>query len=132
LLGLVKVDATVEARTSSSWKSLSPLSTPWGYAFDDHAWSPEGSWIVFQRPYGQLYLVRPDGSDLHRVPLDLPPNTGALNPSWSPDGTWIVFSLQRSDQAEIYMARPNGTGLRKVTGAPDVQGQHPDWEATSD
>lgn len=105
--------------------------TPWGYALDDRAWSPDGSWIAFQRPYGQLYLVRPDGSDLHPVPLNLPPGTGALNPSWSPDGTWIVFSLQRSDRAEIYMARPDGTGLRKVTGTPDLQGQSPDWEAPS-
>jgi TolB protein len=106
--------------------------TPWGYAFDDHAWSPDGRWLVFQRPYGQLYLVRPDGSDLHRVPLDLAPGTGALNPSWSPDGTWIVFSLQRSDHAEIYMARPDGTGLRKVTGAPDAERQHPDWAVPPD
>jgi Tol biopolymer transport system component len=105
--------------------------TPWGFAFDDHAWSPDGSWIVFQRPYGQLYLVRPDGSGLHRVPLDLPPGAGALNPSWSSDGTWIVFSLQRSDQAEIYRAAPDGTGLRKVIGGPDVQAQHPDWMAPS-
>jgi Tol biopolymer transport system component len=101
--------------------------TPWGYAFMDHAWSPDGSWIVFQRPYGQLYLVRPDGSDLHRVPLQLPPNTGALNPSWSPDERWIVFSLQRSEQAEIYMVRPDGSGLRKVTGVPGAQEQQPDW-----
>ena len=47
-----------------------------GIAFGDHAWSPDGSWIVFQRPYGQLYLVRPDGSDLHRVPVELPSGTG--------------------------------------------------------
>jgi Tol biopolymer transport system component len=106
--------------------------TPWGYAFNDHAWSPDGGWIAFQRPYGQLYLVRPDGSDLHRVPLNLPAGTGALNPSWSPNGTWIVFSLQRSNQAEIYMARSDGTGRRKVTGVPNVQAQHPDWVAPSD
>jgi Tol biopolymer transport system component len=101
--------------------------TPWGYAFADHAWSPDGSWIVFQRPHGQLYLVHPDGSGLHRVPLELPSGTGALNPSWSPDARWIVFSLQRADKAEIYMVRPDGTGLRKVTGAPGAQEQEPDW-----
>jgi Tol biopolymer transport system component len=101
--------------------------TSWGYAFGDHAWSPDGRWIVFQRPYGHLYLVHPDGSGLHRVPLQLPPGTGALNPSWSPDGTWIMFSLQRSDRAEIYLVRPDGTGLRRVTGAPGAQEQSPDW-----
>ena len=103
--------------------------TPWGYAFDDHAWSPDGTWIVFQRPYGRLYLVRPDGSGLHRVPLELGSGEGALEPSWSPDGGWIVFSLQRSDRGQIFMVRPDGTGLRKVTGAPGVQAERPDWGA---
>ena len=101
--------------------------TPWGSAFPDHAWSPDGSWIVFQRPYGELHIVRPDGSDLRRVPIELPPGTGALNPSWSPDGAWLVFSLQRSDTAEIHMVRPDGTGLRTVTGEPGAQQQSPDW-----
>ena len=101
--------------------------TPWGYAFDDHAWSPDGAWIVFQRPYGQLYLVQPDGSGLHRVPLSLGSGTGALNPSWSPDGAWIVFSLQRAEESGIFVVHPDGTGLRPVTGASGVQGQHPDW-----
>jgi Tol biopolymer transport system component len=100
--------------------------TPWGYAFDDHAWSPDGRWIVFQRPYGQLYLVRPDGTGLHRVPVELPPGTGALNPSWSPDGAWIAFSLQRDDQAEIAFVRPNGSDLRTVATATGEL-QHLDW-----
>jgi Tol biopolymer transport system component len=101
--------------------------TPWGYAFDDQAWSPDGNWIVFQRPYGQLYLVRPDGSGLQRVPLELEAGTGALNPSWSPDGEWIVFSFQRPDGAQIVRVRPDGTGLRKVTGTIGFEAQHPDW-----
>ena len=101
--------------------------TPWGYAFDDHAWSPDGTWIVFQRPYGQLYLVHPDGSDLHGVPIQLPRGAGGLNPSWSPDGEWLVFSLQRDERAEIYLLRPDGTDLRRVTGALRAQAQHPDW-----
>ena len=105
--------------------------TPWGFAFDDDAWSPDGSWIVFQRPYGQLYLVRPDGSDLHRIPVQLPAGAGALNPSWSPDSEWIVFSLQRSDVADISMVRIDGTGLRNVTTAPGAQLQHPDWAVPS-
>ena len=101
--------------------------TPWGFAFDDHAWSPDGAWIVFQRPYGQLYLVHPDGSGLHPVPLSLGSGAGALNPSWSPDGAWIVFSLQRADESEIFLVHSNGTGLRRVTAAPGAQAQHPDW-----
>ncbi len=101
--------------------------TPWGFAFDDHGWSPDGRWIVFQRPFGQLYLVRPDGSGLHRIPLELPPGSGALNPSWSPDGTWIVFSLQRGDSARISLVRPDGGGLRPVPAATGEQQQGPDW-----
>jgi Tol biopolymer transport system component len=101
--------------------------TPWGYAFDDHAWSPDGTWIVFQRPYGQLYLVHPDGSALHRVPLRLASGTGALNPSWSPDGGWIVFSLQRDGGAEISLVRPDGTDRRAMSGPAGSEAQHPDW-----
>ena len=82
---------------------------------------------MFQRPYGQLYLVHPDGSGLHRVPISLEPGTGALNPSWSPDGAWIVVSLQRAEVSGIFVVHPDGTDLRPVTGASGVQGQHPDW-----
>ncbi len=101
--------------------------TPWGGAFMDQGWSPDGQWIVYQRPYGVLTMVRPDGSDAHDVPLTLPPGAGAQNPAWSPDGQWIVFSLAQGDTANIYVVRPDGTSLTQITTEPGVDEQHPVW-----
>jgi hypothetical protein len=101
--------------------------TPWGASFLDNAWSPDGEWIVFQRPYGQLFLVHPDGSGLHRVPVELPQGAGARTASWSPDGEWIVFSLQRSRGATIWAVRPDGSELQPVTTSRGVDATSPDW-----
>jgi Tol biopolymer transport system component len=103
--------------------------TPWGGAFLDQSWSPDGQWIAYQRPYGVLTLVRPDGSDRHDVPLALPPGSGAQNPSWSPDGSWIVFSLAHDGDASIYLARPDGTSLTRITTMAGADEQRPVWTA---
>jgi Tol biopolymer transport system component len=101
--------------------------TPRGFAFLGQTWSPDGRWILFQRPYGELYLVHPDGTGLHPIPLRLPSGDGALNPSWSRDGTTIAFSLARNGRADIYTVRPDGTGLRRVTRSTRGNLQSPDW-----
>jgi Tol biopolymer transport system component len=103
--------------------------TPWGSAFLDQAWSPTGEWIAFQRPYGQLFLVRPDGTDLHRVDVRLPQGSGARTPSWSPDGEWIVFSVQRVNGATLWAVRPDGSDLQRVTTPSDVDQTLPDWSS---
>jgi hypothetical protein len=105
--------------------------TPWGAAFLGQNWSPDGRWIVFQRPFGRLCLVRPDGTGLHTVPVSLPPGSGAVGPSWSSDGAWIVFALQQGDASTIYAVRPDGTGLRRVTSATRTLQSSPDWRPTS-
>jgi TolB protein len=105
--------------------------TPWGGAFLDQAWSPDGSWIVYQRPYGVVTFVRPDGSDRHDMPMTLPPGAGAANPTWSPDGEWIIFSLARGATANIYRVRPDGTSLTQVTAEPGVDEQTPFWTSTT-
>jgi Tol biopolymer transport system component len=101
--------------------------TPWGASFLDNGWSPDGDWIVFQRPYGQLFLVRPDGSGLHRVPVELPQGAGARNPSWSPDGEWIVFSMQQALGGSIWAVRPDGSDLRPVTTSTGADATSPSW-----
>jgi Tol biopolymer transport system component len=101
--------------------------TPWGYAFLGYDWSPDARWIVFQRPYGQLYLVHPDGSGLRRLPLALRSGEGAQNPVWSPDGRRIAFSLSREGHANIYTVGLDGRDLRQVTRGVNVDEQTPDW-----
>ena len=101
--------------------------TPWGASFLDNAWSPDGEWIAFQRPYGQLFLVRPDGTGLHRVYVRLPHGAGVRTPSWSPDGEWIIFSMQRASGATIWAVRPDGTDLQRITTSRDVDQTLPDW-----
>ena len=104
--------------------------TPWGAAFLQQDWSPDGDWIVFQRPYGELFVVHPDGTDLHRVPLALPAGAGARQPTWSPDGDWIAFSVHQDRAATIYVVHLDGTDLQRVT-APDGEEQtSPDWTSS--
>lgn len=93
-------------------------------------WSPKGDLIMFTSDRDgdedfRLYLVRPDGTGL-RTLTDSP---GDAHSIWSPDGQWIVFSSARmgfkderalSEQipqpyGELFMIRPNGTGLRQLT-----------------
>jgi Tol biopolymer transport system component len=101
--------------------------TPWGASFLGNAWSPDGEWVVFQRPYGQLFLVHPDGSGLHRIPLELPQGAGARTASWSPDGAWIVFSMQQARGATIWAARPDGSDLQPVTTPNGTDAISPYW-----
>jgi TolB protein len=40
------------------------------------------------------------------------------DPDWSPDGRWIVFT-RRTDHAEIYVMRPDGSRQEMLPGFPD-------------
>lgn len=74
-------------------------------------WSPRGDWIAFLSSRGTttsnvtLWLVRPDGSDLH--------DTGIVGAwaCWSPDGNWLYYTAETA----------SGFSIRKVPtdgGAP--------------
>lgn len=101
--------------------------TPWGSVFPGYDWSPNGQWIAFQRPYGQLYLIHPDGSGLHRIPLHLPNGAGAQNPAWAPDSKHIVFSLRTGAHANLCIVNIDGTGQQQITHSVRAENQTPDW-----
>ena len=85
---LVLLDAETEvedvlARVEGDYTNAS-ISSP--------ACSPDGQWIAYTVGDG-IYLLRPDGSERHRVVeervtkwLDCPPAA-----SWSPDSKWIAY-----------------------------------------
>ncbi|MEO8639843.1 MAG: hypothetical protein ABI458_08010 [Chloroflexota bacterium] len=50
------------------------------------AWSPDGDWIAFTRrtDHGQLYVMRPDGSELQKLPGFASPKFNDCCPVWQP------------------------------------------------
>lgn len=80
----------------------------------------EGAWIVYQGLFDgatDLGLVRPDGSESHRIPGG-PGNR--WHPDWSPDGRWIAYDHDLpTDVDEIWMVALDGSEERALTDCND-------------
>ncbi|HEY8925301.1 MAG TPA: DPP IV N-terminal domain-containing protein, partial [Polyangia bacterium] len=90
-------------------------------------WAPDGKHIVFRttdRSGKGLRIVDLETSEM-RV-LTEGDHTDNF-PEWSPQGDWIAFTSNREDRDyEIYVIRPDGTGLRRVTHLP-CNDAHSSW-----
>lgn len=81
--------------------------------------SPDGSRIAVGSRnragvQGAVYVLRADGSDLHRV---TPPELGAFDPSWTPDGRHLLIATNCCTPAHAAISRigVDGTGLVQLT-----------------
>jgi hypothetical protein len=87
------------------------------------AWSADAQWIAFERQENgtsSIFLVRPDGTDLHRL-------SDGGRPTWSPDGEWIAFELQPpGEKVAIFRVRTDGTDLQRLTAGIADEG-NPAW-----
>lgn len=82
-------------------------------------WSPDGTRLAFQSNTGgdvlRIYVVRADGSGLRPLTTAKGEGDGASEAAWAPDGRSIAFASDLDGDEDIYVIRPNGTGLRKIT-----------------
>lgn len=90
-------------------------------------WSPDSrKLLIYAGPAGDKNIFLVDVVAETAAQLTNGGNNAAS--SFSPDGQWIAFnSLRNNDQADIFIIRPDGTGLRQVTDNPEPDWQ-PQWE----
>src|SRR5688500_15968877 len=96
--------------------------------------SPNGQQIVFvsnriteTNPTGdfEIFVMSSDGDGGGVWQLTF---NGAEDswPRWSPNGKWIAFHSNVDGNFEIYVIRPDGTNLTRVTDYPGLD-QYPEW-----
>ncbi len=84
------------------------------------AWSPDGSQIAFgayvlDAESTALYVGPRDGSVQQIGSTDV----GAVSAQWSPNGEWIAFTSRFSSQPQVWIVRPDGSGLTQLTSGND-------------
>ena len=101
------------------------------------AWSPDGSMLAFAggcrycepQVFGaDLFLIRPDGSDLEQLTFGTERCDDRGRPTWSPGGSWIAFEHDSAFTSSIEVLNVNGGSPITVV---ECQGQtvcyYPTW-----
>jgi TolB protein len=84
------------------------------------AWSPDGKQIAFARGVdgaaretASIYIANVGAKGVRKVTVDRPGSV-SHHPSWSANGRLIAFM---GSHGSLYVVRPNGTGLQRLTRA---------------
>jgi TolB protein len=69
---------------------------------------------------GVVFIMNSDGSD-ERILIE-GGRGGAVSPVWAPDGRTILFAYGYYYQFDLYLARPDGEIVRRLTDSPESEG----------
>ena len=106
------------------------------------SWSPTGASIAFVRIVGserEIYVVHPDGTELHRV-VEVYGNA-AGEPAWSPDGSRISYTnavngspSRYGTGQEVFLVDADGSDERRLTelGPQFAYDSAPTWSPDGD
>lgn len=98
------------------------------------SWSPNGDWIAFigqpicGESSSQIYLVRPDGSEIKRLTYS---DVSKDNLSWSPDGRYIVYRQESGSlhkkKFDLFIFDLNLSRTRRITDSEHVPEHNPEF-----
>src|SRR5439155_13216495 len=77
--------------------------------------------------HGEVFSIATDKGDIQRVTQSF---SRELAPAWSPDGKWIAFVSDKSGRDEVWLAREDSTGLKKLSDS-DTEKQGIQWAPDS-
>lgn len=97
-------------------KDLTADSKEFAYGFNA---SPDGKQIAYHKSY-QIFIADADGANAKRIETGQPFN---FAPQWSPDGERLLFVAGEHYNCHPYVARRDGSGLRKVADRQGHRGE---------
>lgn len=104
---------------------MSDMGGIYGPVFGEYpSWMPDGTIVYAARQCREcgLFVITINGVVVRRLTSD--PTDAA--PEASPDGRRVVFMSMRDGNWEIYIVNSDGTGLRRLTKDPAIDGL-PTW-----
>lgn len=94
----------------------------------DAAWSPSGRRIVLVRTlrdgFSDLFLYTPATDSLARMHVNREPDRDPATVDWAPDGRIFFSAVDYTESGDafqdhdLYVVRPNSTGLTRLTDTP--------------
>jgi TolB protein len=116
--GPVVPAATTAAPAATAAATSKPVSSPAAVSgrFAFPVWNAEAHMY-------DTYVAKADGSGQHLVV------SGMHQPAFSPNGEWLAVNGERSDHMNMFIVKPDGSGLKKITDF--IEDSLPSWSPDS-